>query len=432
MTFRIFRNDDANCVFIENTNGPQFFDAIQAVLVNPTDTVISLVDLSRTIDIVTAVPYGDFLDSTGTPWGTTAVEAVDAMNAVFGSSGTPSSNVPVITSALAVTITEGDALNYELIASDGVGYEWADLPAGVTTVEGNVRKLVGGTGLTNAGSPYAITMKAINYNGEDSETLTLTVDAPAWNNTKSVKYQNNDYMNAAATTANPLYRASNGVGSGDAWSISTWFKGGTSSQSQQTILSFGGNDENNEGRVDLMWDASAGDRLIRLRYGSKNNRLTLETPIDSYLQGTWRHILVTYDGGTTGSSQGDLSDYYGRFDIFINGVSQTLGTSHNNYGWSGEIVDDAFRLGEAAYGGDHLRNSCFIDELALWDSDETANAAAIYNSGTTHDLAILGSAPTHYWRMGDEDTFPTIEDNVGSLDFTMFNMTSSDIVTDVP
>ena len=101
-------------------------------------------------------------------------------------------------------------------------------------------------------------------------------------------------------------------------------------------------------------------------------------------------------------------------------------------GQGAEIVDDAFRLGEAAYGGDHLRNSCFIDELALWDSDETANAAAIYNSGTTHDLAILGSAPTHYWRMGDEDTFPTIEDNVGSLDFTMFNMTSSDIVTDVP
>ena len=34
--------------------------------------------------------------------------------------------------------------------------------------------------------------------------------------------------------------------------------------------------------------------------------------------------------------------------------------------------------------------------------------------------------------MGDGDTYPTIEDNEGSIDLTMTNMASGDIETDVP
>ena len=73
-----------------------------------------------------------------------------------------------------------------------------------------------------------------------------------------------------------------------------------------------------------------------------------------------------------------------------------------------------------------------IDELAIWASDESSNAAAIYNSGSTHDLSLLSSPPDHWYRMGDGDTFPTLQDSIGSLDLTMTNMTSADIVSDVP
>jgi len=34
--------------------------------------------------------------------------------------------------------------------------------------------------------------------------------------------------------------------------------------------------------------------------------------------------------------------------------------------------------------------------------------------------------------MGDGDTFPTITDQISTLDFTMFNMTVGDIVNDTP
>ena len=37
-----------------------------------------------------------------------------------------------------------------------------------------------------------------------------------------------------------------------------------------------------------------------------------------------------------------------------------------------------------------------------------------------------------WYRMGDGDTYPTIQDNKGSNDATMTNMASDDIQTDVP
>ena len=33
--------------------------------------------------------------------------------------------------------------------------------------------------------------------------------------------------------------------------------------------------------------------------------------------------MVTFDGGTTGSVPADSSDYYSRFDIYVDGVLQT-------------------------------------------------------------------------------------------------------------
>ena len=42
--------------------------------------------------------------------------------------------------------------------------------------------------------------------------------------------------------------------------------------------------------------------------------------------------MVTYDGGTTGSSSGSINDYYSRFKIFIDGVEQTTINSNSNYG----------------------------------------------------------------------------------------------------
>ena len=61
--------------------------------------------------------------------------AINELNALFSQSGSSDGSLPVITSSLSVALTQGQTLNYELVATNGVGYEWdlSDAP-GVTTV----------------------------------------------------------------------------------------------------------------------------------------------------------------------------------------------------------------------------------------------------------------------------------------------------------
>jgi len=75
-----------------------------------------------------------------------------------------------------------------------------------------------------------------------------------------------------------------------------------------------------------------------------------------------------------------------------------------------------------------------MDELAIWGSDQSANIAAIYNGGTPFDLSTLSAEPGHWWRMGDGDTYPNLQDSgtEGGCTFVMYSMTSADIVNDVP
>lgn len=357
----------------------------------------------------------------------TDAEKINTLNALFQNTGVSTGSVPVITSSLAVSLTEGETLNYELNADYGVGYEW-DLSnvSGITTVEGNTRKLIGGSSL--AVGTYNIPVKAINYNGEDSETIVLTVSAPPFSNTKSVQFNNQDYIGANASLLdNVIGRSGNGSGSSDAWTISFWIKP-TNSSSGRVIFYYGSNDTTNGGIVEVRLTST---NKLRLQYGSNNNYVRLQSP-NALTVGDWQHITYTYDGGTTGASSGDINNYYSRFKIYIDGVNQTTNNSHSNYGWSGALSGQNLRVGKLVSG--NTLNGEKIDELAIFDSDQSANVSNIYNSGIPFDLSTLATEPKHWWRMGDGDTYPYLQDNgtEGNCVFQMYNMTSADIVNDVP
>ena len=430
MSITIYKDDAANAVFIEDANGVQFINSLQATLLNG---FCSIHDLAKDVDIATNVEYTQFVDKNGAGYGNTAEEVCNALNSVFSSSGTPTAESPNITSSLAVNLTEGETLNYELTADYGVAYEWdlSNVP-GVTTVEGSLRKLIGGSSL--AAGTYNIPVKAINYNGEDAETIVLTVSTPPFSNTKSVQFNNQDWLGANASLLDAdLGRAGNGSGSSDAWTIAFWFKGGTSTNNGQTIFYFGDNDTTNAGHLYIRY--KGGNNRLRFRYGSTNNALNFQSADNSIPANTWTHVVVTYDGGTTGASSGDINNYYGRFTVYINGVDViSAGTwTHTNYGYTGGIDPDNLRIGRYV-SGNYMQNSCKVDEFAVWDSDQSANVSAIYNSGTPFDLSTLTTGPRHWWRMGDGDTYSNLQDSgsEGNCVFVMYNMTSADIVSDVP
>jgi hypothetical protein len=91
-----------------------------------------------------------------------------------------------------------------------------------------------------------------------------------------------------------------------------------------------------------------------------------------------------------------------------------------------DIETSIEEIGGSPFGGTFPQLETAIRELA-----KSANSIN-YGSGSPHDLSLLGTAPNHWWRTGDGDTYPTISDNIGSVDFTMINMTAADIVNDVP
>ena len=429
MSIKIYRDTAANSIFIEDANGAQFLNSLQASVVS---TNVTISDLARQVEIVSEVSHSDFIDENDNPYTGTPTEICDQLNAIFTSSGTSGTELPNITSPLTISSVEGATINYELTADYGVGYEW-DLSgvSGLTTVDGNARKLIGGSSI--AAGTYNIPVKAINYNGEDSETIVLTVANPPYANTKSLNFNNNDYLDAADTSelTSVLGRTGNGSGSADAWGISLYFKPGTASNSNQTIVYFGAQDVANNGYMQFKFDGTSGAKRLILRYGSNNNRLELRSQNNAITVGQWHHILITYDGGTTGAASGSLSDYYSRFKLFIDGIQETTTNSHNNFGFTGAIPDDNFRVGRWN-SGQNLRNNCKVDELAVFDSDVSGDITDIYNSGVPFDLSTLTTPPVNWWRCGDGDTFPTITDNINNTDLTMTNMTVADIVNDVP
>ena len=355
--------------------------------------------------------------------GYTRAQVINYINTEASATGGSSSgSVPNITSSSSIALTTGDTLNYELVATYGVGYEWSNLPSGVVTVEGNVRKLIGGSSLPEG--TYNISAKAINYFGEATETIALTVSDPPFQDSKSVFFDTQDYMGANAALATSLERSLNGSGASDAWTISFWVKPANVSNGQ-CLFYFGHNDTTNNGHIEIRQVATS---KIRLRYGSTNNHIQIQTDTGTLTPSQWNHVMITYDGGTTGASSGSISSYYSRFKIFIDGVEPTKTTSHSNYGWSGAVVGQNLRLGRFV-SGNTMRGG-YLDEVSIHPADLSSDISNIYNSGSPRDLELY--SPDHWWRMGDGDTYPNIQDASGSATMVMYNMTAANIVTDVP
>ena len=108
MSIVIYKDTAANSIFIEDANGAQFLNSLQATV--PT-TQITIKDLARQIDIVSDEDHTEFEDDNGVTYqqkainngGTgTAEEVRDLLNTLFQSSGTPTAQIPNITSSLTI------------------------------------------------------------------------------------------------------------------------------------------------------------------------------------------------------------------------------------------------------------------------------------------------------------------------------------------
>ena len=286
-----------------------------------------------------------------------------------------------------------------------------------------------GTAPSTTGA-YVINCKAANaIGGITNFDVTINVTVPAYTNTKSLSFDGStNWLQGNPVNMTALERASNG--DGNAWTISMWVKPDTSNTGNQTLMVYGAGNDYTGGAITLK--QSGGTTLV-LNYGTVYDNIVL-VAANSFVNNTWQHVMITFDGGTTGVDPSSSGAYYGRFNIYVDGVSKFKIGVATNGGYSGAISganpsDNIYRIGRAS----NVHNNYYdgiVNQVAIWNTDQTANLATIYNSGTAQDLSLLATAPTHYYEI--ESSVTTIADIEGSAPLTGYNFVTGDLVTDTP
>ena len=339
--------------------------------------------------------------------------------------------VPTVANQTA-SVTEGDILNFQIVSSDNIVNQFveSDAPSWLTLNQNS--GVLSGTApafLGTSADTIVVNCKAGNAVGGSVDfTVTISVTEIAYTNNKSLNFNGStSFLQGNPANMNAMDRASNG--DGNAWSLSMWVKP-SSNTATQTLIVYGAGDDYNYGAITLK--QQGGSSLV-LNYGTVYDNIILVVG-NAFTSGTWQHVMVTFDGGYTGSIPADSSTYYSEFNIYVDGVLQTPIGVASNGGYSGVISgsdpsNNIFRVGRAS----NVHNNYYdgtINQIAIWDTNQDANVSTIYNSGATQDLSQLATAPAHYYEI--ETSVTTITDIEGSADLTGYNFVGANLVTNTP
>jgi len=129
----------------------------------------------------------------------------------------------------------------------------------------------------------------------------------------------------------------------------------------------------------------------------------------------WNHFVISHDLSTK------------TFSMYLNANTATTSTYSDNLLTDRASSDNLYisSLGRPFIG--------YIDEVSVFNAAlSSADVTSLYNNGEPNDLSELANLHG-WWRMGDDDTHPTITDNSGvGNDGTMINMVSGDIEENTP
>lgn len=181
-----------------------------------------------------------------------------------------------------------------------------------------------------------------------------------------------DYFNVANNTT---------IGRTQNISFSLWMKSNTTAR--QWII---GNPTSSNGGAGLFIENT--DILI-FQLGDGTNDSYFNSRVSSFSTyaptGQWNHILATFDGTDA--------------KIFINGVLRNTWSPTTPYtisGWSN------FYIGRRQANLSDMFNG-YLDEVYIWDNDQSGNISTIYGNGVPTDISSLN--PISHWRMGENATW---------------------------
>ena len=226
---------------------------------------------------------------------------------------------------------------------------------------------------------------------------------PAFTNTLSTTFDGTDDYVKVGTSS---------LGITTAISISAWVKTASSGSNQYIIAE----DPRSNGKRNWILQIRADGKFQCVIWSSNGSSLTSSITPLTYNNGQWHNVIATFDGTTNANG----------LKIYVDGTLASQATASVSGIFSFSSSEPTIGAEGSALNLTFLGN---IDEVAVWNSDQSANASAI---GGTIPTDLTSYSPLSWWRMGDGDTYPTITDNAGSNDGTMVNMSAANFVADVP
>lgn len=408
---QVYRDNAASAViFKPATVGEQFLNALHATVND--DGTLDVVHLNsrNQAKVLLNFDHTRIRTQSGAAAGVTVEEVVDYLNSQFTPQGV--TGVPVITSPLAVTLVEGEPLNYTITATnDPVYFSATGLPAGLFC-NNSTGAIFGSTTVVGVA---AVTLTAVNGFGASTAILTLTVEAAAgFHSTTSLRFLDDVHQQhvVVATTA-AIERTSL-----QAWSLSLWVY--LDVLDDWDLWSYG---QNSNHTIRLGVRASGA---IAVTFTNAHGH-TLDLSFGAITAGAWHHLVLTNSGANTPAGVKVYLDNVAQAQVVvantINGAAATAGN---------------MRLARASGNKNaSVWLDGYMDEVAYFDTELTAgNVTTLWNGGSPGDLSLLGFVGDMklWYRMGDGDTFPTVLDaSAGGLHpGTMINMTAGSLVSFVP
>ena len=217
----------------------------------------------------------------------------------------------------------------------------------------------------------------------------------------------NDNLSFGNGTTDSAFSFSAWVKMNDATRFRIFNKGSNFSTDYEYLLATGADD-----KLDLnLYDKSTVGRIAR----------RFDTALTSY-EGTWIHIVATYDGSSSSSG----------IKLYLNG--SRVDDIDNNSGTYVAMENTTNKLFIGRTLTTYSNGS--MDEVSIFNTELSASdVATIFNNGTPNDISSL--SPISWWRMGEEASWNgsqwTLTDQgSGGNNATSVNMEEADRVTDVP
>ena len=156
----------------------------------------------------------------------------------------------------------------------------------------------------------------------------------------------------------------------------------------------------------LNWRGGGLNRISGIIFDSGGSAVAATTNAIVPNDGNWHHVMFTYAGDT--STDG--------LKLFVDGIQRAQGTSVNGgLRSTTAVVPTIGGLSQSItwmFEGN-------IDEVAIFNTDQSSNVSTIYNSGQPNDLTDL--SPLHWYRFEEGMGTTAIDSGSGGNDGTLTN-----------